>query len=242
MLFFPPSPPIANIGYLTKEEFMILADIIVRQYSKKASERTAGKYAIGKKIGQGAMGVVHVAKDTTTGIRKAVKIIKRGDCADLSRLDTEIRVMTMLHHPNIVELEEVLESPHSIYFVMKLCGGGNLAEYVNVKPFPENVARGYFGQLVQAMIYCHSQGVCHRDLKLENLLLDNEGRLHIADFGQVLFCFVLFCFVLFCFVLFCFVLFFPFSPLLLIRVPFPFFTTGWCVYGRMGYVFNGLGW
>ena len=56
---------------------MILADIIVRQYSKKANEKTAGKYVIGKKIGQGAVGVVYVAKDTSTGIRKAIKIIKR---------------------------------------------------------------------------------------------------------------------------------------------------------------------
>ena len=174
-----------QIGNLSKDEFMILADIIVRHYSKKASERSVGKYVIGRKIGQGAVGTVHVATEMNTGERKAIKIIKRGDCADLSRLDTEIRVMMMLHHPNIVELEEVMESEQSIYFVMTLCGGGNLSEYIAIQPFGENLAREYFGRLVQAMIYCHAQGVCHRDLKLENLLLDNQGRLHIADFGQV---------------------------------------------------------
>lgn len=148
-----------SLGFLSKEEFLTLADIIVRLYCKKASERTVGKYVIGRKLGKGAVGVVHVATDINSGEKKAVKIIPRGDCSDLSRLDTEIRVMMMLHHPNIVELEEVLESDSTIYFVMKLCGGGNLSDYVANKPLAESVARLYFGQLVQGMIYCHSQGV-----------------------------------------------------------------------------------
>ena len=148
-----------SLGFLSKEEFLTLADIIVRLYCKKASERMVGKYVIGRKLGKGAVGVVHIATDINTGEKKAIKIIPRGDCSDLSRLDTEIRVMMMLHHPHIVELEEVLESDSTIYFVMKLCGGGNLSDYVGNKPLPESVARLYFGQLVQGMIYCHSQGV-----------------------------------------------------------------------------------
>ena len=96
----------------------------------------------------------------------------------------------MLHHPNIVELEEVLESPHSIYFVMKLCGGGNLAEYVNVEPLTESVARGYFGQVF--VLFCFVL-----------LIL-----FYFILFYFVLFCFVLFYFILFYFILFYFILFY----------------------------------
>jgi hypothetical protein len=107
-------------GYLTKEEFLILADLIVLHYVKKAHEWDIGKYTIGRKIGQGAVGSVHLAIETATGEKKAAKIIPRGDCSDLSRLDTEIRIMLMLHHPNIVELEEVLESEKNIFFIMEV--------------------------------------------------------------------------------------------------------------------------
>jgi serine/threonine protein kinase len=66
------------------------------------------------------VGVVHLAVDTLTAQKKAIKIIPRGDCSDLSRLDTEIRIMMLLHHPNIVELEEVLESETNIFFIMEV--------------------------------------------------------------------------------------------------------------------------
>ena len=92
--------------------------------------------------------------------------------------------MLMLKHPNVVQLEEVLEGPDNVYFVMELCGGGSIAEYVAVHPLSEELARHYFYQLLQAVDYCHHQGVVHRDLKLENLLLDNEGIVHVSDFGQ----------------------------------------------------------
>ena len=68
----------------------------------------------------GAVGVVHFATNVTNGAKKAIKVIPRGDCSDLSRLDTEIRIMMMLHHPNIVELEEVLESETNVFFVMEV--------------------------------------------------------------------------------------------------------------------------
>jgi len=102
----------------------------------------------------------------------------------MSRLDVEIKAMLMLQHPNIVSLEEVLETEENVYFIMELCGGGNLSKHVELEPLEEGVALFFFLQLRDAVEYCHKKGVCHRDLKLENLLLANDGNLKVTDFGH----------------------------------------------------------
>lgn len=69
--------------------------------------------------------------------------------------------MLMLKHPNVVKLEEVLEGEENIYFVMELCGGGSLAEYADIHPLSEELARYYFYQLVQVVSYCHSEVIIY---------------------------------------------------------------------------------
>lgn len=180
-------------GYLTKEEFMVLADLIVRTYSKEypsgSKKKMVDNYILKWKLGEGSSGVVMLAvrTDPETGKKLgkvAIKIIPKGDQSDLTRLDNEIKAMLMLKHDSVVQLEEVLEDEKNVYFVMELCGGGSLADYVTIKPLSEKLSKKYFYELCEAVIYCHNQGVVHRDLKLENLLLDNEGRLHVSDFGH----------------------------------------------------------
>ncbi|GJD12125.1 Maternal embryonic leucine zipper kinase [Galdieria sulphuraria] len=75
----------------------------------------------------------------------------------------------MLDHPNIVRLEEVIESDDNLYLIMELCG---------------DTARFYLRQLFEGLAYCHERGVAHRDLRLDNLMLDNDGNLKITDFGH----------------------------------------------------------
>lgn len=175
----------SSSGYLTKEEFMVFANLIVHAYKAVSEERhTVGKYQVGEKLGEGAVGTVRVAVDMETGVRKAIKIISRGRVTDMSRLDTEAKAMVMLFHPNVVRLHEVLENDTNVFFVMDLCSGGSLADYLSLQPCSEELARSYFRQLCEAVSYCHSQGVAHRDLKVENLLLDQDGMLKITDFGQ----------------------------------------------------------
>jgi serine/threonine protein kinase len=65
--------------------------------------------------------------------------------------------MLMLRHPNVVQLEEVFQDEGNVYFVMELCGGGSIADYVDVKPLSESLARYYFLQIVNSVKYCHSQ-------------------------------------------------------------------------------------
>ena len=126
------------------------------------------------------------AFDTETGAKKAVKIVSKGNCADLSRLDVEVTAMLRLDHPpNIVRLDELLETPSHVYFVMDLYLGGNLADHVAIAPIPEALARHFFRQLAKAAAYCHKMGVSHRDLKLEDMLLDATGRsVKVCDFGH----------------------------------------------------------
>eukprot|EP01105_Mastigella_eilhardi_P000482 TRINITY_DN1057_c0_g2_i2.p1 TRINITY_DN1057_c0_g2~~TRINITY_DN1057_c0_g2_i2.p1 ORF type:complete len:761 (+),score=219.60 TRINITY_DN1057_c0_g2_i2:167-2449(+) len=178
----------ARDGFFNKEQFLILADLILKQYELRtdtpASDRI-GKYELKQKIGSGANAVVRLAIDTVTGQKKAVKIIAKGNVSDLSRLDVEIKAMKLLQHPNIVVLEEVMETPENVYFVMELCEGGNVADHVAIEPLHRSTAKYFFTQLADCVRYCHQRGVCHRDLKLENLVLDSEGKnVKVCDFGH----------------------------------------------------------
>lgn len=177
-------------GFLSEEEFMVLADLIVSNYERKVAQdaerntKHIGPYMLHWKLGEGASGEVYLAVHEETGEKKAIKIIPFAKVTEVSRLDVEVKAMLMLKHKNIVQLEEVLEDEKRVYLVMELCGGGSLADYVHIKPLSEELARFYFKQMMDAVAYCHEQGVCHRDLKLENLLLDDEGTVHISDFGH----------------------------------------------------------
>jgi len=116
--------------------------------------------------------------------RRAIKVVKKGNVSELSQLDIEIQAMQMLKHPSVVRLYSVDSDDLHIYLEMELCGGGSLYEHLQNGPFPEPLARFYFHQLITGLIYCHNMGVCHRDLRLENLLMDNDGNVKITDFGQ----------------------------------------------------------
>eukprot|EP00276_Gloeochaete_wittrockiana_P003571 CAMPEP_0184659198 /NCGR_PEP_ID=MMETSP0308-20130426/28714_1 /TAXON_ID=38269 /ORGANISM="Gloeochaete witrockiana, Strain SAG 46.84" /LENGTH=752 /DNA_ID=CAMNT_0027098847 /DNA_START=254 /DNA_END=2512 /DNA_ORIENTATION=+ len=180
---------IQHTGLLSKEEFMVLADLIAKEYElcQARDMDCIGKYQLCRTLGKGSYGVVRSAINKETGERKAIKIIKRGSVSDMSRLDVEIKAMMMLRHPNVVRLEEVLETEDNVCLVMELCGGGSLYEQSMLTPehpFDEDLARFYFMQLVDGLAYCHASGVVHRDLRLENLLLDNQGHLKITDFGH----------------------------------------------------------
>ena len=173
-------------GVLSEQEFHVLADLIVRKYAARTSEDKVvlDRYRIKRVLGHGAMGVVKLATNLKSGKQVAIKIIDSSHVSDFSKIDLEIKAMLMLRHPNVVRLFKVLESNNKIYLVMELCGGGTLADMVRIKPLSESLARFYMRQLIPAIRYCHQQGVIHRDIKLENLLLTNRGNLKISDFGH----------------------------------------------------------
>ncbi|KAJ8751302.1 hypothetical protein K2173_016484 [Erythroxylum novogranatense] len=145
-----------------------------------------GKYELGKLLGCGAFAKVYHARNVRTSQSVAIKVVNKKKISTsslMSNIKREISIMRMLNHPNIVKLFEVLASKTKIYFVMEFIKGGELFAKVAKGRFSEDLSRRYFQQLISAVGYCHSRGVFHRDLKLENLLLDDNGNLKVSDFG-----------------------------------------------------------
>ena len=127
-------------------------------------------------------------KDGKHPSQVAIKLIKRDtimkDSESEIKIHREINSLKMLNHPNIVNLVEVMKSGKYIGIVLEYASGGELFDYIlQHKYLKENVAKKLFAQLVSGVDYMHSKGLIHRDLKLENLLLDKHKNVIISDFG-----------------------------------------------------------
>ncbi|XP_019195368.1 PREDICTED: serine/threonine-protein kinase SRK2I [Ipomoea nil] len=143
------------------------------------------RYDFVKDIGSGNFGIARLMRDKQTKELVAVKYIERGDKID-ENVQREIINHRSLRHPNIVRFREVILTPTHLAIVMEYASGGELFERIcNAGRFNEDEARFFFQQLISGVSYCHSMQVCHRDLKLENTLLDGSvaPRLKICDFG-----------------------------------------------------------
>ncbi|KAL0136347.1 kinase-like domain-containing protein [Mucor lusitanicus] len=146
-------------------------------------------YSLGETIGFGGFSTVRKATHVRTGHIVAVKIIQHQHMGETSstRLDRELSIWRSLDHPNIVHLLKVIhmEAEHISYVFNDYCSGGNLLDYLNKhKAVAEMEARRLFKELCQGIRYLHvDRRVCHKDLKLENILLNGDGHIKICDFG-----------------------------------------------------------
>lgn len=155
--------------------------------STPRAKRRVGKYELGRTIGEGTFAKVRFARNIETGEPVAIKILDKEKVLKhklVEQIKREISTMKLIKHPNVVRLHEVMGSKSKIFIVMEYVTGGELFDkIINHGRMREEVARKYFQQLINAVDYCHSRGVYHRDLKLENLLLDATGKLKVSDFG-----------------------------------------------------------
>ncbi|KAG1940541.1 serine/threonine-protein kinase MARK2 [Pimephales promelas] len=145
-----------------------------------------GCYRLLKTIGKGNFAKVKLAKHVLTSKEVAVKIIDKTqlNSSSLQKLFREVRIMKVLNHPNIVKLFEVIETEKTLYLVMEYASGGEVFDYLVAHGrMKEKEARAKFRQIVSAVQYCHQKCIVHRDLKAENLLLDADMNIKIADFG-----------------------------------------------------------
>uniref|UniRef100_A0A4W5RCZ3 non-specific serine/threonine protein kinase n=1 Tax=Hucho hucho TaxID=62062 RepID=A0A4W5RCZ3_9TELE len=127
-----------------------------------------GNYRLLKTIGKGNFAKVKLARHVLTG----------------KELFREVRIMKLLNHPNIVKLFEVIETEKTLYLIMEYASGGEVFDYLVAHGrMKEKEARAKFRQIVSAVQYCHQKCIVHRDLKAENLLLDADMNIKIADFG-----------------------------------------------------------
>ncbi|KAM9201450.1 hormonally up-regulated neu tumor-associated kinase [Dugong dugon] len=151
--------------------------------------KRVGHYLIGsRKLGEGSFAKVREGLHVLTGEKVAIKVIdkKRAkkDTYVTKNLRREGQIQQMIRHPNITQLLDILETENSYYLVMELCPGGNLMHKIyEKKRLEESEARRYIRQLISAVEHLHRAGVVHRDLKIENLLLDEDNNIKLIDFG-----------------------------------------------------------
>ena len=147
-----------------------------------------GNYKLGQEIGSGAFGKVILAKHIPTEEKVAIKILNKSILnqtpADYQLVKKELSILKIVKHKNIVRLYEILETPRHIFIVMEYCEGGDIMNYIlNRKRLTEFESLKYFHQLINALYYLHSQNIAHRDIKIDNLLLDSNFDLKLIDFG-----------------------------------------------------------
>jgi calcium/calmodulin-dependent protein kinase I len=126
------------------------------------------KYELNRVLGTGAFSEVRLGTDRKTGKQYAIKIVDRSKCKGKEdMIDTEVRILTRIDHPNIVKLYEKFEFDNKIYLIMELVTGGELFdEIVSRGSFPERDAARVVERILEAIQYLHSMGIVHRDLKV----------------------------------------------------------------------------
>ncbi|KAK3938914.1 Serine/threonine-protein kinase KIN4 [Diplogelasinospora grovesii] len=157
-------------------------------HSKREKHTKFGEYILGNTIGEGEFGKVKLGWKQEGGVQVAIKLIKKDQLGSnpsrMAKIMREVAILKQLTHPNIVRLHKMEESERHYGIVLEYASGGELFDYIlNHRYLKDNAARRLFAQLVSGVGYLHKKGIVHRDLKLENLLLDRNKNIIITDFG-----------------------------------------------------------
>ncbi|KAJ5688781.1 hypothetical protein N7462_003173 [Penicillium macrosclerotiorum] len=137
-------------------------------------------------VGKGAFGKVRIVERKDTGLTFALKYIRKEEVVrseSVRNIIRERRMLEHLNHPFLCNLRYSFQDMEYIYIVVDLMNGGDLRFHISRKCFTEEAVRFWMAELGCALRYIHSQGIIHRDLKPDNVLLDSEGHVHLADFN-----------------------------------------------------------
>ena len=143
-------------------------------------------YEVQKKIGEGAYGKIYKVKNKQSGDIRAMKQITKTRITDMGKFQTEIKILSLLDHPNIVRIFEVIEDDKYYNLLEELCTGGELLTRAQNNELKEKDIARIFNQIMSGVAYIHGMGIAHRDLKLENILFSSENPkspIKIIDFG-----------------------------------------------------------
>lgn len=141
-------------------------------------------------LGSGSSAQVVIGENMKTKRKFAIKVIDLSKHEVAWRYEREKNFLRDIDHTNVVRLYEVYSSPKALYFVMELCTGGHLGQVLKSSPngyLNEKIAMEYILQLTRAIGHCHHHGICHRDIKLQNVLLESsnkEAQVKLVDFGN----------------------------------------------------------
>ncbi|OQV11393.1 RAC serine/threonine-protein kinase [Hypsibius exemplaris] len=154
---------------------------------KDGKKITLDDFEFIKVLGKGTFGKVILCREKATRAIYALKILKKEVIIakdEVAHTLTENRVLQTCRHPFITQLKYSFQTNDRLCFVMEYVNGGELFFHLShAKVFTEDKTRFYAAEILSAIGYLHEQGVVYRDLKLENLLLDKDGHIKIADFG-----------------------------------------------------------
>ena len=148
----------------------------------------AGRYSIDRELGRGGMGIVYLAKEVHLDRMVAIKVLPPERAAESSlreRFVREARLAAKLSHPNIIPIHSVEETGEFVFFVMAFVDGETLAQRVRSRgPLSSSEGARVLREAAWALAYAHAQGLVHRDVKPDNILLESgSGRVMVADFG-----------------------------------------------------------
>ena len=178
-----------DANYYMKESLK-LSCYISKYYNKyKQYPNTSLQfYKYGRLIGQGAFGKVNLGLNILTGRIVAVKSFNKSNSEltgdNMKKIKYETDLMKKLNHPNITKILEMFEDEKYFLIIMEYINGGNLFSFVKKRrKLSEKTAKFLFRQIILGIKYIHEQNVVHRDIKLENLLIDLNNNVKICDFG-----------------------------------------------------------
>ena len=147
-----------------------------------------GDYILGEEIGSGAFGKVLLGKHILTEEKVAIKVLDKmilnQTPEDYELVKKEISILKLVRHKYIVQLYEILQTAQHIFIIMEYCEGKEILDYILTKNhLSELESLKYFQQLINCLFYLHSQNIAHRDIKIDNMLLDSNKDLKLIDFG-----------------------------------------------------------
>ncbi|KAF2092133.1 kinase-like protein [Saccharata proteae CBS 121410] len=137
-------------------------------------------------VGKGAFGKVRIVERKDTGLTFALKYIRKDEVVrseSVRNIIRERRMLEHLNHPFLCNLRYSFQDIEYLYIVVDLMNGGDLRFHISRKTFTEDAVRFWIAELGCALRYIHQQGIVHRDVKPDNVLLDSEGHVHLADFN-----------------------------------------------------------